>query len=144
MHAWMYLCVYLYTYLCTHISILYVYSKYAHTKDTYFRPLQQVAVDWENIKETPKTKKQAQEKDEKRLKLLLREGYCFSDGLIISPELCQDFAEKKHSVLFEQSGESWEWDRRCVEAQSSHYDDVANYARRWDASILKYAFGDSL
>ncbi len=58
---------------------------------------------------------------------LLKEGLCYSFGFKLCPKSCSNYDEKAiHDSLFAFENYRWQWDSRCKEKQSIHYQTVHN------------------
>ena len=65
------------------------------------------------------------------------EGYCFSGGFSLTPELCTQYNESSIRItLFDFEYHSWLWDDRCLESQRAHYSSTSGLKHNWDLSKL--------
>ena len=72
-----------------------------------------------------------------RNKLML-EGYCFSDGFKLTPDMCTDFDKDGIRIsFFDFEYHSWLWDDRCLEAQRNHYSQTSGLKHNWNLSMLE-------
>ena len=68
-------------------------------------------------------------KSQETYKNILKRSICFAGGFELCPDECQHYdknALRKQMFYFDSI--DWRWDKRCLEAQKQHYNDVENYA----------------
>ena len=68
---------------------------------------------------------------------LMKEGYCYSGGFNLMPDLCKEFAVNSlQESLFEFEDHTWNWDERCLSEQKAHYArfQVANV--KWNLKMI--------
>ena len=71
---------------------------------------------------------------------LLASGICFMGGFELCPEVCKPFnkaALRNDMFIFERV--DWRWDKRCLEEQRKHYQQVAKYASENYTTVLRNA-----
>ena len=79
-------------------------------------------------------------KNEKTWIYLLKASICYVGGFHVCPDKCAHFdrnAVRPEMFIFE--GIDWSWDKRCLQTQQNHYEQVAAYNSSWYTDIIKRA-----
>eukprot|EP00794_Sanderia_malayensis_P004890 gene4890-biopygen3968 len=68
---------------------------------------------------------------------LIREGLCYSFGFKRCPEKCSHFNKTAlHDSLFAFENYRWQWDKRCMETQLKHYQQVEEISNNNPESFM--------
>ena len=75
--------------------------------------------------------------DDEKVGIVMKEGYCFSGGFQLTPDLCSEFnSSSVQYSLFEFEDHSWGWDDRCLSQQIKYYARFQRTGHKWNLELL--------